>query len=565
VQRYDTLTEIDREKIKVKIACFENKPLISILMPVYNPPIAFFDEAILSVRNQLYPNWELCIADDVSTNPEVREILENHRQRDERIKIVYREINGHISAASNSALEIATGEWIALLDHDDLLPENALFWVVDAINQHPDVRLIYSDEDKLDTEGERLDPYFKTDWNIDLFYSQNMFSHLGVYYTELLNEVGGFRPGLEGAQDYDLALRCIEHITPTQIYHIPRVLYHWRVHAESTAQSSDAKPYAMLAGERALNEHFERQKINAKAELIGFGYKVRYALPESLPMVSLIIPTKNGLQLIQNCIESIINKTSYQNYEILVIDNGSDDSATLKFFDTLKTEKRVSVIRDARPFNYSELNNAAAKLAKGEVLGLLNDDLEVISPDWLSEMVSIALQQGVGAVGAKLWYPNKTLQHGGVILGLGVHRVAGHAHHQMPTGHHGYFGRASLISSFSAVSAACLVIQKTIYEKVNGLNEIDLKVGFNDVDFCLRLQEEGYRNNLSPDAELYHYESATRGVEDTPEKRERFSKEVLYMKQRWGDKLLRDPNYNPNLTLDHADFSLSWPPRVKSI
>ena len=563
VRRYDTLTDEVSTGMRKAIAEFTHQPLISVVMSTYNPKSEWVIEAIESVRKQIYPNWELCIADDASTDKTIRPILERYAKEDARIKVLFRETNGHISAASNSALELTTGEWVALLDHDDLLSEHALFWVIDAINQHPDICLIYSDEDKINEVGKRFDPYFKCDWNVDLFYSQNMFSHLGVYKAELLNSTGGFRLGLEGAQDYDLALRCIERINSKQIHHIPRVLYHWRMHAESTAQSADNKPYAMLAGEKALNEHFHRQMLNANAELTDCGYRVSYALPDNPPLVSLIIPTRNGLHLLQQCVESILKKTIYLNYEILIIDNGSDDPAILHYFNKIQVEARVKVVRDDSPFNFSALNNATVKLAQGELLGLLNNDLEVISPEWLSEMVSIALQPQVGAVGAKLWYPNETLQHGGVIVGLGG--VAGHAHYYLPKNHYGYFGRANLINSFSAVTAACLIIRKTIYEEVGGLDEINLQVAFNDVDFCLRVREAGYRNIWTPYSELYHHESATRGFEDTPEKQVRFIKEAQYMERRWGELLFNDPSYSPNLTLDYADFSLAWPPRVPSI
>jgi glycosyltransferase involved in cell wall biosynthesis len=563
ISRYDTLTDETRSVMRTRIKSFAHEPLISVLMPVYNPPISFLDGAVQSVRNQLYPNWELCIADDASTNPAVREALERYRKQDSRIKIVYRKQNGHISAASNSALELVSAEWVALMDHDDLLSEHALFWVADAINNIPEVRLIYSDEDKLGESGRRLDPYFKCDWNVDLFYSHNLITHLGVYRTDLVRGIGGFRIGMEGSQDYDLALRYIERIEQKQIYHIPRILYHWRMHAESTAQSADAKPYALLAGEKALNEHLQRNKIAARAELGDAGYRVRYSLPDIPPLASLIIPTRNGLALISACVKSITGKTTYPNYEILVVDNGSDDRATLKYLNELQNEPRVRVIRDDRPFNYSELNNSAVKLARGELVGLLNNDLEVISPDWLSEMVSVALQPGVGAVGASLWYPNKTLQHGGVILGLGG--VAGHSHKGFAKGSPGYCFRMSLISGFSAVTGACLIIRKRLFEELGGLNETDLKIAFNDVDFCIRLREAGYRNVWTPYAELYHHESATRGYEDTLEKQLRYTHEMRYLQKRWGDLLLNDPAYSPNLTLDHEDFSYAWPPRVKSI
>jgi glycosyltransferase involved in cell wall biosynthesis len=560
IRCYDMLTDESRFVIRDRIDNFLRKPLISIVMPVYNTKPEWLMEAIESIRKQIYPCWELCIADDASKDKRIRPILESYAIKDKRIKVIFREINGNISVASNSALAQVTGEWVALLDHDDLLAEQALFWVADAINKNQDACLIYSDEDKIDASGKRFDPYFKCDWNIDLFYSHNMITHLGIYRTRLLKEIGGFRKGLEGAQDYDLALRCVERIEPKQIHHIPRVLYHWRAHGKSTAQDANAKPYAMLAGEKALNEHFQRQRINARAELINYGYRVRYALPDKLPLVSLIIPARNGLQLIQNCVESILKKTTYPNYEILIVDNGSDDPATRRYFKQLQSDPKIRVVRDNRPFNFSALNNAAAKLARGEVLGLLNNDLEVISPEWLSEMVGIALQPKTGAVGARLWYSNKSLQHGGIILGIGG--WAGHAHKGFHKGHPGYVGRMSLISGFSAVTGACLIVRRQLYEQLGGLNESHLQTACNDVDFCLRLREAGYRNIWTPYAELYHYESATRGYENTPEKQKRFEKEVAYMKQHWGDILQRDPAYSPNLTLDHEDFSLAWPPRV---
>ena len=563
IQEFDTLTDKIRVAMRVRSNQFEYKPLISVVMPVYNPNPAWLEEVIESVRKQIYPSWELCIADDASTNLEIRPILERYAHEDKRIKVTFREKNGHISAASNSALSLAQGEWIALLDHDDLLAEHALFWVADAINKYPEIRLIYSDEDKIDENGVRSGPYFKCDWNPDLFYSHNLITHLGVYHAELINKIEGFRIGVEGSQDYDLALRCIEQIAPSQIHHIPRVLYHWRMHAESTAQSSNTKPYAMIAGEKAINEHFQRQGVNAKAEFEVYGYRVHYALPATLPLVSLIIPTRNGLKLLKQCIESILTKTTYSNYEILIVDNGSDDPATLLYLQELALERRIRVIRDDRPFNYSALNNAAVKLARGELVGLINNDIEVISPDWLSEMVSHALRPEVGAVGAKLWYTNDTLQHGGVIIGIGG--VAGHSHKHLHRGQPGYLGRSNLIQSFSAVTAACLLIRKSIFNTLGGLNEIDLQIAFNDVDFCLRVREAGYRNIWTPYAELYHHESATRGYEDTPEKEARFQKEVTYMKQYWNSTLHYDPAYSPNLTFNHEDFSFAWPPRVESL
>lgn len=560
IRRYDTLDEAARTSICGRINEMKKPPVISVVMPTYNPKPEWLAEAIESVRGQLYPHWELCIADDASPDPAIRPLLERYAQEDARIKLVIREKNGHISAASNSALELASGEWVALLDHDDQLTEHALFCVAEAILNNPSVRLIYSDEDKINEVGFRHSPYFKCDWNQDLFYSHNMISHLGVYHKPLLEKIGGFRVGFEGAQDYDLALRCIENLEASAIHHIPRVLYHWRVHAESTAGGADAKPYALLAGERALNEHFERRGVAGKVELTNHGYRARYDLSDNSPLVSLIIPTRNGLELVRQCIESIVEKTIYSKYEIILVDNGSDDPEALEYFASLNAQNNIRVLRDERPFNYSALNNTAVAMAKGELIGLINNDIEVISPDWLSEMVSLAVQPDVGAVGAKLLYPNDTLQHGGVVLGVGG--VAGHSHKHLGLHDYGYFSRVNIISAFSAVTAACLLVKKSIYHEVDGLNEKDLTVAFNDVDFCLRVREAGYRNVWTPYAKLYHHESATRGFEDNPVKQARFSAEIGYMRKRWGDQLNNDPAYSPNLTLEHEDFSLAWPPRI---
>ena len=561
IEKFDHISDELRARMHVLSENFTYKPLISIIMPTYNSNIEWLTEAIESVRKQTYPRWELCIADDASTEEAVQKVLQQYEKLESRIKVVYRSQNGHISAASNSALQLATGEWIALLDHDDLLSEHALFWVVDALQHNPSIQFIYSDEDKIDGQGQRFDPYFKPDWNKQLFYSQNFICHLSVFRNDILKNISGFEIGLEGSQDHDLILRYLECIDFKKIHHISRILYHWRMHNKSTAFSSHTKPYAILSGEKALNNHFERQKISATAEYVGFGYRIHYSLPSILPLVSLIIPTKNGFSLLSQCVDSILKKTTYENYEILIIDNGSDDKETLRYLQKLSDENdNISIIKDDRPFNYSALNNEAAKSANGEILGLLNNDLEVISPEWLSEMVSIALQPDTGAVGARLWYPNDTLQHGGVIIGLGG--VAAHSHKHLPRNEYGYFCRARLTQNFSAVTAACLVIRRFIFDEVGGLNESDLQIAFNDVDFCLRVQEAGYSNIWTPFAELYHHESATRGYENTPEKKERFSKEVKYMQMKWQTTIYHDPAYNPNLTLDREDFSLADTPRI---
>ena len=560
ISRHDRIDDAMREAIARRISELAKAPLISVVMPVYNPRPEWLAEAIESVRSQLYPHWELCIADDRSPNPAIRPLLERYAALDSRIKVVFRETNGHISAASNSALGLVTGEWVALLDHDDLLPEHALYCVADTIERNPSIRLIYSDEDKIDEGGKRRDPYFKCQWNPELFHSHNMFSHLGVYEKALLDEVGGFRIGYEGSQDYDLALRCIERVDASAICHIPRVLYHWRIHSTSTSSGVEAKPYAALVGEKSINEHFGRLKAAAHAEYIGYGYRVRHALPAQLPLITLIIPTRNAVHLMRQCIGSILARTIYENYEILIVDNGSDDAEALLYLESLVQDPRIRVLRDDRPFNYSALNNAAVAAANGEFVCLLNNDVEVISPDWLSDMVGLALQPGVGAVGAKLLYPNDTVQHAGLVLG--IVGVAGNAHKHVPRTTRGYFGRAGLVSAFSAVTAACMLVRTSIYREVEGLDEKNLAVAYNDVDFCLRVREAGYRNVWTPFAELYHHESATRGPETDPSHQLRFQRETAYMMGRWGQMLLDDPCYSPNLTLDREDFSLAWPPRV---
>ena len=549
----------------------DSTPLFTIILPTFKPSQVWLSEAIESVFAQQFSDWELIIVDDGSGDPDLNRFFESLVRSDSRVIFRANLENEHISAASNLGLQSALGKWVIFLDHDDLLNRDALHHVNDAISLNQDCALIYSDVDKIDEFGTRSEPYFKPNWNPDLFLSQNLFSHLGAYRVDLVRAVGGFRVGLEGSQDYDLALRCSERVRYDQIVHIPRVLYHWRIHAGSTAHAMEAKPYAIAAGERALNEHLQRMGALATAETVGYGYRVRYALPVKPPLVSLIIPTRNGLKLIKQCIDSIFAKTDYPHYELIVVDNGSDDKATLRYLASLSNRGHVNavervdvrVMHDDRPFNYSALNNAAVKLARGEVLGLLNNDLEVINDGWLTEMVSHALRPEVGAVGARLWYSDDTLQHAGVVLG--IHGVAGHVHRFLPRGNVGYCGRAALIQSFSAVTGACLVVRKALYEEVGGLNEVELQVAANDIDFCLRLREAGYRNIWTPYAELYHHESASRGFDDTPDKQARSAKEVAYMHQRWGDALRNDPAYSPNLTLDAEDFGLAWPPRVVPI
>ncbi len=562
VRRFDTLDADALERLEREDESLSERPLVSVIMPTFNANLDWLDQAIRSVREQVYTRWELCIADDASTDPSVRPYLERLATEDSRIKLVFRDTNGHISAATNSALALASGDWITFVDHDDVLPVHALLYMVQAIGRHPDARLLYSDEDKIDDHGKRYDPYFKTDWNPDLFYSHNLVTHLAFYRSELMHEVGGLRDAFAGAQDYDLVLRAIEKITPAQIVHVPFILYHWRAHAGSTATADlNIKPYAMLAGERALNDHFKRIGMNAKAQFVGHGYRVRHRLPQPVPKVSIIIPTRNKVELVRVCVESIREKSTYPNYEILLMDNGSDDPEALAYFAEQAKAPDFRVIRDDSPFCYSAINNLGASQASGEVLCFLNNDIEVISLDWLEELVSQACRPGIGAVGAKLLYPNTTIQHAGVVLGIGG--WAGHAHKGFSLYAHGYVGRASLASNFSAVTGACMAVQKKHFDRVGGFDDVNLKVACNDVDLCLKFTEIGLRNLYTPFASLFHHESATRGYEDTPEKKARFQKEVDHMWKRWPTLMANDPAYSPNLTLDHEDFGLAWPPRVR--
>jgi glycosyltransferase involved in cell wall biosynthesis len=561
VMAHDTLTSGQLAALGRKATSLPNRPLISIIMPVYNTPGPWLTKAIESVRTQAYPDWELCIADDASTESHVRPLLEEYMRKDARIKVVFRKTNGHISAASNSALELATGGFAALLDHDDELAPHALFCCAEIIISHADTEVIYSDEDKIDEQGFRFDPHFKPDWNPDLLTSQNYFSHLCVYRTATLRAMGGFRTGFEGSQAWDIALRIVERIQPRSIHHIPRVLYHWRAVDGSTAMHPDEQNYAGTSGHKALEEHFARVGQKVSLHLVRGGHwHIKYPRPEPPPLVTIIIPTRNGLKLLATCVESIFAKTSYPNFEILIADNDSDDPQLIAFYEGMKARGRFHVLPCPGPFNFSAIINRAVQHAHGAILGLLNNDLEVIHPEWLDEMVSHAVRPEIGAVGAKLFYPDFRIQHAGVITGLGG--IAGHVFRGLPRHEAGFKYRPHLVQNFSAVTAACLVIRKSVYLEAGGFNEYQLKVAYNDVDFCLKVQSLGYRNLYTPFAELVHHESASRGADDTPEKILRFKQEVEFIKARWGERLLNDPAYNPNFSLDNEDFAFAHPPRV---
>ena len=548
--RFGALTEADHGAIRAQSASLSTR--FSIVMPVHETREEWLVRAIASVRAQLYPRWELCIADDASRAPHVRRVLEEAAASDPRIKVVFRETNGHISAASNSALSLATGDFVVLLDHDDELAEQALFVLAGAA---PDADLIYSDEDKLDAHGHLYDPLFKPDWNPDLFLSQNYLGHVCALRTSLVRELGGFREGFEGSQDYDLLLRATARTG--RIVHVPFVLYHWRAIEGSTALSPQAKSYTESAARKALQEHLGAAATVEPGPL-PTTYRARFRLAAS-PLVSLLIPTRDGRALLETCVESLIAKTAYRNFELIIVDNQSSDPAGLEYLAALERRGAARVLRFDQPFNFAAINNFAAAQARGSVLGLLNNDLEIIEPGWLEEMVAQALRPGIGAVGARLLYPDRTVQHAGVILGIGG--VAGHGQKHLAADDAGYFCRAQLVQDLSAVTAACLLVRAEAYRSVSGFDE-RFAVAFNDIDFCLRLRQAGLRNLWTPYATLIHHESKSRGPDDTREKRERLRGELDLMRSRWGEALLRDPAYNPNLTLDAENFSLAWPPRV---
>jgi GT2 family glycosyltransferase len=543
----------DLNRMSDTVNSLKYQPVISIIMPVFNPPQEFLKEAIESVTNQIYPYWELCISDDASTNEDVKPLLDEYTSKDSRIKVFFRKNNGHISACSNSALEHVAGEFIALLDQDDLLTPDALYQVVIAINKQPNVDMLYSDEDKIDMSNRLRTPFFKPDWCPDSFLSRMYTCHLGVYRSTLVREIGGFRIGYEGSQDYDLVLRLVEKTS--QIVHIPKVLYHWRIHPNSTSKSRNNKDYAIIAAQKAVSDALERRGEPGKVTLTSTGYLiVRYKILEP-KKVSIIIPTKNFASVLDNCLKSIFNKTKYTNYEVLVIDNGSTEAKVLEVLNYWKTkeDKRFDCKHLNIPFNFSKINNYAVTHTIGDYLLFLNNDTEVITLDWLDAMVEQAQRQGIGAVGALLLYPDDTIQHAGVTAGVGG--VAGHSHKYFHAYADGYFSQIQTVNNYSAVTAACLMCRRHVFEEIGGFEE-ELSVAFNDVDLCFKMIEKGYRNVYLPHVQLYHYESKSRGYDNTYERQARFLKEITYMQNRWKDLLEHDSCYSPHLTRKYENFSI---------
>jgi GT2 family glycosyltransferase len=570
VRKYDTLGDREGADYRELTEALVNPPLISVLMPVYEPKIEWLREAVESVREQIYPNWQLCIADDATACHEVREYLVGLAKEDPRIKVCFREERGGIARTTNAALGMATGDWVAFLDHDDLLSFTALSEIASSLKGDRNLKLIYSDEDKITQRGSRFAPYFKPDWSPDLLLSQNYICHLVAVRSDLVRELGGIREGFDGAQDWDFLLRVTERCLSEEIHHIPKVLYHWRVHRGSTARSVKSKLGVMDASVHALKETCYRRSIKVlgiERMKRGGHFKIKRALTNPLPLVSVIIPVRNKPELLEKCLHGLRKKTDYSNLEILVVDNDSDDPRMSEIYS--REGEAIRVLRHPGPFNYSEINNRAVSEAKGNVILLLNNDVEPLSPEWLSEMISHAIRPEIGAVGAMLLYPNGRVQHAGVTLGIaGPMRVGGVAGHSGKRMHPEATVMGNLLRvtrNVSAVTGACLAIRREVYQQVGGFDEHGLPIAFNDVDFCIRVMKAGYLNLWTPHARLTHHESLSRGVEDTPEKKARFQREVAVMRERWGELLDNDPYYNPNLTLVLEDWSLSFPPMGREV
>ncbi|HEU0048578.1 MAG TPA: glycosyltransferase family 2 protein, partial [Nitrososphaera sp.] len=559
----DTLRKADICAMRTQVPQLPLRPVISLIMPVHAPRAEFFREALDSVSGQIYPHWELLLAGNFSDDTQSHAIANEYRSKNLQVKIVSIKSGTDLAALLNHSLEQVQGEFVARINQHDQISPHALFCLAREISNRPDADLIYTDDDSIDDANKRLDPRFKPDWNPNLFFSYHYLANLCVYRVDRVRQFGGYRAGVEGAEDYDLALRYLKNAAASKIRHIPRVLYHTRALSQPIAPTFSrlqgdgwGEGSAHQSGKCALVGYFEGSGITVEDGPAPGLYRIKHPLPAQPPMVSIIIPIRDKVELLKKCIESIQHKTDYDNWETLVVDNQSVEPETHSYLDQIQSDERIKIIRYDKPFNYSALNNFAVQYAQGEVLALLNNDVEVIAEEWLTEMVSHAMRSGIGAVGAKLLYSNGMVHHAGVIIGIGG--VAGHAHKYLKGDDHGYCHRAVVTQNLSAVTGACLVVRKNCYLEVGGLNEADLAVAFNDIDFCLRLRDAGYENLFTPYAQLFHHESISRGHDDTPEKHALFVREFEYMKWIWGDKLKSDPAYNPNLTLDFEGFELCF-------
>lgn len=533
---------------------FKYEPKISVVVPMYNTEKVFFKELVESLKNQTYSKWELCLADG-SEVP--NELLKDYMD-DERIKYNFLNSNLGISENTNRAIEMATGDFIGFLDHDDLLSQDALYEVVTAINSQKYVDFIYTDEDKIDENKERFEPYFKPDFSPETLECNNYITHFVVVKKALIKEVGMLNSKFNGAQDFDFVLRCTEKAE--NIIHIPKILYHWRVHRNSTANVADAKPYAFEAGVKVVEEHLKRTnklgKVQNGRDIPGI-YRIDYEVIGN-PKVSIIIPNKDNVKLLKEAINSILENTTYQNYEIVVVENNSTDKETFKYYDEIKDNSKVKILKIDEAngeFNYSRLINLGVKNVDGDFILQLNNDIKIISKDWLELMIGYSQQKEIGAVGGRLYYEDKTIQHAGIIVGLSG--IAGNMLVNLPYGEKAYFGREAATRNVAAVTGACLLCRRELYEEVGYMDEENFKVAFNDVDFCLKLLSKGYRNVYIPYVELYHYESKTRGYEYSKEKEKRFNRESENFKHKWNEILEKgDPYYNINFTRETCNFDI---------
>jgi glycosyltransferase involved in cell wall biosynthesis len=540
------LKNADRESLRRQISEFSHKPLISVVLPVYNVEEKWLRLCVESVFKQIYAHWELCIADDCSTKSHIRSVLEEYAAKDARIKIVFRAENGHISAASNSALELASGEFAALLDHDDELAEDALFYVVKEINDFPDAAFVYTDEDMIDTRGTRYEPKFKPDFSRDFFYSVNYLTHLAVYRTEILREIGGFRLGAEGSQDYDLALRVVERIGENQIRHIPKILYHWRAIEGSVAYSSNEKTYAHERAREAIRRHLERtgKKARVSAALHNM-HRVHYDLPEKPPKVSLIITTDEAVETAKQTIVNFVENTDYSYFEIILI--GSINLKNALENQSFAAQTKIIVCENQ---SKAARFNCAAKQTDAEILCFVEANLKPNAADWLNELVGFAAQTEIAAVGGKILSIDEKISGGGLIIG--TNETISVAHHSLPRETAGNLYRAQLINNFSAVSAPCLAVRRELFTENGGFDAVNFPEKFFDVDFCLRLHEKKYRIVFTPYAELTRV-----AAEKTLNSRKKATEnENVVFREKWGKTIESDPFYNPNFSKKNGAFTI---------
>lgn len=547
----------NKELEKQRKTRFEYQPKISIVVPLYKTPEKYLRQLVETVKAQTYTNWELCLSDGSGENSPIQKLLENLAASDKRIKVIFHKEPLQISENTNAGIEASTGDYIAFADHDDELTPHALFQCVKALNENRNIRILYSDEDKMSMDGHKFfQPHFKPDYNPDLLCTVNYICHLFVVDREIIRQVGMLRKEFDGAQDYDFIFRCVETVKPEEIYHIPKILYHWRCHEDSTAENPESKTYAFEAGKRAIEEHYKRTGIHAEVlqgEFLGL-YRTRF-IRDYDPLISIIIPNKDHIEDLKRCMDSIDQKSTYRNYEYIIVENNSTQEETFRYYKKLEAENpKAHVVYWDREFNYSAINNYGAGFAKGEYILLLNNDTEIINEDCLEQLLGYCMRSDVGAVGARMYYEDDTIQHAGVVIGFGG--IAGHCFVLQPRGTTGYCHRIICAQDYSAVTAACMMVKRSAFDEVGGLTE-ELAVAFNDIDFCMKLRSAGYLIVYNPYAELYHYESKSRGLEDTPEKVARFNKEIQIFERRWPEIMRNgDPYYNPNLTLKSQDFSL---------